>query len=227
MPYPTCNTRCLLLILSSWSFVLQFVFKSQFWLWQCRLSEALFSSNSSCALKVPEISKARALSLSLFSVDFDAERELPGPSAFDFDFSVLHPSHSRAFPHELAERSPPLHQTGKGAFCKVIFRLNRRSQTQHHYQFHPNPPHLLAQGHHCHHPCPMFPPPLSLLLQIRLCIHNPQVRAVVHPIRWRQHHPMCSPLHLDVRRHLEDDQRSLAPGSCPHLLHLEFPARHH
>src|SRR5712671_6842189 len=58
----------------------------------------------------PKPPKAGALPSLSLSVDLDAERQLPGPSAFDLDFSSLHPSRSRTFPHGLAGCSTPLHQ---------------------------------------------------------------------------------------------------------------------
>src|SRR5712671_4834367 len=103
-PRPNCTYGACCLVSSSRLDPLSrgLYLRSQFWLWQCRFPQALaLSSILSCALKFETFKGARSFSLPL-SVDFDAERELPGPSAFDFDFSLFHLPRSRTFPHELA-----------------------------------------------------------------------------------------------------------------------------
>ena len=60
--------------------------------------------------RIPQNLQRRELFPLSLLVDLDAERQLPGPSAFDLDFSSLHLSRSRTFPHGLAGCSTPLHQ---------------------------------------------------------------------------------------------------------------------
>ena len=107
-PYPTYDARCLLLVLSAWSFVSRFVFKFQFWLWKCRLPQALFPSNSPVC---PRKARRRTLKLSLSRSTRTPNTSYRAHLRFDSDFPPSFISYSRTFPHKFAERSTTLHYT--------------------------------------------------------------------------------------------------------------------